>query len=97
MGTFILSMVLDLISGSTMNRIKSFVALQSPSTNTKAQRYRTIAFYLFMAASMLLITAAIVDSFGARFVSELFGWSGLVCLQLCVICGLQYARVNAAI
>jgi hypothetical protein len=45
----------------------------------------------------LFLAAALTDWFlQNRFVSEILGWSGIMCLQFCVVCGVRYARVNDA-
>jgi hypothetical protein len=60
-----------------------------------ARHYRAAAFSLFMIAAALLMTAALVDALAdARLASECFGWSGIGCLHLCVICGLRYKAGN---
>jgi len=57
MGGFLLSMLFDLINGSTKRRMDAVEAFGTPPANPTAQRYRTIALCLFVTASMLLLAA----------------------------------------
>jgi len=97
MGSFLFSTLFDLITGSAKQRLDAAEAFEAPPANPVAQRYRTIAFCFFMATSALLLSAALVDwFFNMRLVGEILGWSGIVCLHVCVICGIRYAVVNGA-
>ena len=54
-----------------------------------------MAFCLFMIAAALLLTAAMVDSLANdRELSEAFGLTGIICLEVCVICGVCYTFAN---
>jgi hypothetical protein len=45
--------------------------------------------------AVLLLSAAIVFVVsGPVFISDVLGWSGLVCFHLCVFCGLRYRAFN---
>jgi len=95
MTSFILAMLADVFSGSARQRIDAAEAFETPPRNPVARRWATRALILFIATSTLFLAAALTDWFtGNRFVSEIFGWSGIVCLQLCVVCGVRYAIVN---
>jgi hypothetical protein len=97
MVSFLLSVLSGLITGSGKRWISAAEAFEAPPANPAAQRYRAVAFYCFMAFSALLLTAALVDTLAkARPVSEVFGWSGIACFQVCVFCGIRYAIVNKA-
>jgi hypothetical protein len=70
-------------------------AFGTPPMTPAAWRYRAAALSLFMAAAVLLLTAALVDTIAnARPASEVFGWLGIGCLQMCVYCGLRYKAAN---
>ncbi len=85
MGSFLLA----------MRRLALGEAFGSRPTNQAAQRCRIVALFFFMAASVLLLTAALVDTLAkARTASEIFGWSGIACLLVCVLCGIRHAAVN---
>ncbi len=92
---FLLGMIADIVSGSAATRIRAAEAFETPPTNPTARRWATIALTLFLLTSALMLTAALVDWFtGRRFIAECFGWTGVACLQLCVVCGVRYAIVN---
>jgi hypothetical protein len=95
MGSFLLSMLADLITGASKQRLAAAEAFEAPPISPAARRYRIAALCLFMAASALLLTAALVDTMaGSRSLSEVFGWSGIGCFQVSVFCGIRYAVVN---
>jgi len=95
MVTFFLGMIADIVSGAAATRIRAAEAFETPPRNRIAKRWTTIALTLFLLASTLMLTAALVDWFtGRRFIAECLGWTGVVCLQLCVVCGVRYAVVN---
>jgi hypothetical protein len=77
-------------------RMKAVEAFDAPPANAAAKRYRQIALCSFLAASVLFLTAALLDTVAnARPVGNVFGFSGIACIEICVICGLRYAAVNA--
>lgn len=95
MGNFLLSMLADLLTGASKQRLAAAEAFEAPPISPAARRYRIAALCLFMAASVLLLAAALVDTIaGSRSLSEVFGWSGIGCFQVCVFCGIRYAVVN---
>jgi hypothetical protein len=95
MGSFLLSILADLITGASKQRIAAAEALGAPPVSPAARGYRSVALWLFLASSVLLLGAALADTIaGARSLSEVFGWSGIGCLQVCVFCGIRYASVN---
>lgn len=95
MGSILLSILADLITGASKQRLAAAEAFEAPPINPAARRYRIVALCLFATSSVLLLTAALVDTVaGARSLSEVFGWSGIGCLQVCVLCGIRYAAVN---
>ena len=95
MGEFNLSMLIQLVSGAANQRLKAAVAFDAAPLNPSAQRLRSTALCLFLGAAALLLTAAVVDvCLGARLHSEVLGWTGIVCLNICVVCGTRYAVVN---
>jgi len=97
MGSFLLTVLSHLFTGSAKRWIAAAEAFEAPPTNPAAQRYRVIAFCFFMAFAALVLIAALVDTLAkARSVSEVFGWSGIACFQVCVFCGVRYAIVNTA-
>ena len=70
-------------------------AFDTPPLTPTARKFRAIAFCLFMVAAALLLTAALVDTLAnARDLSEKFGFSGIVCLNLCIHCSLRYKAAN---
>ncbi len=95
MGSFLLSLLADLITGASKQRLAAAEAFEAPPISPAARRYRIAALCLFMASSALLLTAALVDTVvGSRSLSEVFGWSGIGCLQGCSFCGIRYMAVN---
>jgi hypothetical protein len=95
MESFLLSILTDLINGASKQRIAAAEAFEAPPISSVARRYRFVALCLFMIASALLLTAALVDTLAKwRSLSEAFGWSGIGCFQVCVVCGIRYAAVN---
>jgi hypothetical protein len=69
--------------------------IEAPPANRATKRYQVIAFCSFMAFSALLLTAALVETLAqARPVSEVLGWSGIACLQVCAFCVIRYPVVN---
>lgn len=95
MGGFLLVLLSDLLSGTTTRRLAAAEAFGSRPDNPAARRCRIVALCFFMAASSLLLTAALAETLSkARAASEVFGWSGIACLQVCVLCGIRYAVVN---
>jgi hypothetical protein len=95
----ILTIFLSILSplGFAKRGVDAAEALDAPPVTPSAQRYRGIAFCFFLVAAALLLTAGLVDCFAdARLASEVFGWSGIGCLQICVTCGLRYKAVNRA-
>lgn len=88
-------MLADVFSGAAKQRLDAAEAFETPPLNPAARRWATLALVLFVTTSSLFVAAALIDWFtGNRFVSEVLGWSGIVCLQLCVVCGIRYASVN---
>jgi hypothetical protein len=70
-------------------------ALEKPSVASRARPYQIAAFCLFMAAAMLLVSAALADWFLGRNVAhDNFGWAGIIALNLCAVCGLRYGYLN---
>jgi hypothetical protein len=95
MGSFLLSILTDLATGASKRRIAAAEAFGAPPISPAARRLRSVALWLFMASSGLLLAAVLADTVaGARSLSEVFGWSGIGCLQVCVFCGIRYASVN---
>jgi hypothetical protein len=95
MGNLQLSMLVDLITGAGKQRLAAAESFEAPPISPEARRYRVVALCLFVASSALLLATALVDTgAGARSLSEVFGWSGIGCLQMCVLCGVRYAAVN---
>jgi hypothetical protein len=93
MVALVFSFLAHLITGAGW--YSALAAFGEPPANAGARRYRVAAFCLLLTGAALVLTAAFVESFAqARDASEVFGWSGLVCLELCVICGIRYASVN---
>jgi hypothetical protein len=95
MGSFLLSLLANVITGASKRRLAAVEAFEAAPISPAARRYRIAALCLFTASSALLLTAALVDTVvGSRWLSEVFGWSGIACLQVCVFCGIRYAVVN---
>tara|TARA_R110002049_G_C9140834_1_gene559609 strand:+ start:1192 stop:1701 length:510 start_codon:yes stop_codon:yes gene_type:complete len=93
--TFLLGMITDIVSGAAATRIRASEAFETPPRNTTARRWAAFALNLFLLTSSLMLGAALVDWFtGRRFLAECLGWTGVACLQLCVVCGVRYAIVN---
>ena len=95
MGEFIFGMVCDIALGTTRKRLAVAEALESRPRNRAGARIRGIALWLFLISAFLILMAAISHSVaGMPFLGELLGWSGIVGLELCVVCGARYAIVN---
>ena len=95
MVAFLLGMIADIVSGAAATRIRAAEAFETPPRNPTARRWATFALTLFLLTSALMLSAALVDWFtGQRLVAECLGWTGVACLQLCVVCGVRYAVVN---
>ena len=91
----ILGMLGDVISGSAKQRVSAVEAFDTPPLNITARRWAAFTLVMFLAASILLLSAALVDVLlGNRRLSEICGWTGIVGLQLCVVGGLRYKSVN---
>ncbi len=98
MTSFIFAMLADVFFGSAKQRIDAAEAFDTPPRNPTARCWATLALALFLATSFLLLIATLIDWFTAkRLLSEVFGWTGIVCMQLCVVCGTRYAVVNKPI
>jgi len=70
-------------------------AFEAAPANPSAKFYRKAALCFFLLGATLLLTAALVDVLAnARAIGEVFGWSGIGCFQVCVLCGLRYSVVN---
>lgn len=92
---FFLSMLAVMITGVSGQLLSVVEAFGAPPVSQRAVRYRSVALCLFMASSGLLLTAALSDTFvGDRFRSEVFGWGGIGCFVMCVLCGIRYAVMN---
>jgi hypothetical protein len=74
--------------------LSALEAFEKPPRNRRAKRYGAIAVGLFLLAAGLLLSAAIVDAFKDRKTSELVGETGLIILEISVICALRYNSVN---
>lgn len=89
--------LLQLFSPSILGirMIDAAEAFETPPLSKTARRYAAMAFCSLLAAAGLLLTAALVDTIpGARPLCEALGWAGLLCLILCVYCGLRYKDAN---
>jgi hypothetical protein len=97
MYAFLVSFVIGWIISSWLARAAAFGALDALPTNPLARRYRAAAFYCFMMFAALLLASSLVDTVAkARPLSEVIGFSGIICLLICVFCLLRYASVNKA-
>jgi hypothetical protein len=75
--------------------IDAAAAFEAAPRNPSATFYRKPALCFFLVGATFLLTAALVDVLAnARAIGEVFGWSGIGCFQVCVLCGLQYSVVN---
>ena len=80
---------------ATKTRLAAVEAFGRPPRTQGGRRWRMLALALFVAASVLMLAAGLTFVVGRRSaLSETLGWSGVACLQLCVVCGLRYAVVN---
>ncbi|MEM6329867.1 MAG: hypothetical protein AAF790_06430 [Planctomycetota bacterium] len=95
MTSFLLALIADVISGTTKQRLDAVEAFDTPPTSSTARRAARVTLGLFVVAAGFLFAAALLDVLAAnRFASEVCGWMGIACLQLCVVSGLRYARLN---
>jgi len=95
--SFILAILADVFSGSAKQRLEAAEAFETPPQNPTARRWATLTLILFLATSTILLAAALTDWLGNRPLSEVFGWTGIVCFQTCVICGVRYASINKSV
>lgn len=80
---------------ATKTRLRAVEAFGSPPRTRQARYWRTIALTLFLGASAFMFSAGLTFAVGrCGALSEILGWSGVACIQLCVFCGLRYAVVN---
>ena len=87
----------QLFSPSTfgVEMIEAAEAFENPPLSRAARRYAVITLCCLLAGAALLVTAALIDTFAnVRPLSEKFGWAGIVCMILCVYCGLRYKDAN---
>ncbi len=92
---FFFNIALDLATRSTQKALYAAEELEKPAASPVAQRYRTGAVVLFLLTSALLVCAAIAFTVAPQnVIHEILGWTGIVCLHLCVLCGLRYSTVN---
>ena len=90
---FIVGIILEFVTAHT--RLSVVESFETPPQNIRASRWRLAALLLFLAFACLLLTAAILHTAaGKPQLGEIFGWSGIVCFELSVLCGLRYAVVN---
>ena len=95
MFTFLLNIALHLLTGSTQKVFAAAEALGKPAATPTAQRYRTWAVVFFFLTSAFLLSAAIAFTLAPQNVlNEVLGWTGIVCIHVCVFCGLRYAVLN---
>lgn len=88
---------LRLLSPSICGRrlIEAAEAFEDPPLNRAARRYAVMSVCLLVATAALLLTAALVDTLAnARPMSEAIGWTGIVCMNLCIYSGLRYRAAN---
>ena len=75
--------------------IDAAAGFEAAPRNASAKFYRKAALGFFLLAATLFLTAALVDVLAnARAIGEVFGWSGIGCVQVSVLCGLRYSVVN---
>jgi hypothetical protein len=77
--------------------IDTAAAFETHPRNPSMRFYRKVALGFFLGAAGLFLTASLVDTvLNARAVGEVFGWSAIGCLQVCVLCGLRYSAIGKA-
>ncbi len=75
--------------------IGTVAAFDAAPTNPSATLYRKAALCFFLVGAFLFLTASLIDVLAnARAIGEVFGWSGIGCVQICVLCGLRYSAIN---
>jgi hypothetical protein len=75
--------------------IDAVAGFEAAPRNSSATFYRKAARCFFLVGATLFLTAALVDVLAnARAIGEVFGWSGIGCFQVCVLCGLRYSVAN---
>ena len=93
--TILFNIVTDLVTGSSQESLDAVDALEKPAISPIAQRYRTAAVVFFLCAAAFLFSAALAFAIGPQNVlNEILGWTGIVCLYICVLCGLRYSAIN---
>ena len=97
MTSFILTLLTDVLSGAAMQRGEAAETIENPPRHVSVRRWATLTLVLFLVASICLLVAALADWFaGNRFLSGVFGWAGVICLNICMICGLRCVKVRNA-
>lgn len=95
MFTFVLNIALILITGATQKALAAAEALGKPAVTPAAQRYCTWAVVFFILTSAFLLCAAIgFTSAPQNVLNEIVGSTGIVCVHVCVFCGLRYGVLN---
>jgi hypothetical protein len=75
--------------------IDAAAAFEAAPRNASATSYRKAALCFLLSGAILFLTASLTDVLAnARAIGEVFGWSGIGCFQVCVLCGLRYSVVN---
>jgi hypothetical protein len=75
--------------------IEAAAAFEAAPTNPSAWFYRKAALCFFLLGAFLFLAASVIDVLAnARAIEEIFGWSGIGCFQVCVLCGLRYSAIN---
>lgn len=97
MSSFFFGIIVDLLTGASRTCLKAAEAFETPPRTPQASRCRGVALTLFMTSAGLLLAAALTFVLAPqKALNEILGWSGVACLQLCVVCGVRYAIINNA-
>jgi len=94
---FFVSVFWNASMGLAWRMIEAVEALEKPATSKEAQRYRTAAVVLLLAAFPFTTGAALAFNFAPKqeMLDDILGFIGLGFIGASIVSGLIYARVNS--
>ncbi|TWU50675.1 hypothetical protein Poly51_39680 [Rubripirellula tenax] len=94
--TFLLAIAVDLLTGSTRKALEAVESFERPPVSPSTRWLRTTALLFFLLASGCLLSAGVIFALNPNNVAnEFVGWTGVVCLHVCLLCAFRYSYVNS--
>ena len=94
---FILTLILDVATGSSSKMLDAVSSFEDPPRSDAAKRNRRLALFFLLAGACCAVIAAILfDVNRPNAVDDIFGWTALLCMLVCVILGFRYQFLNGA-